>query len=180
MISSFHEFIFYDLCITMILFFVNGKNLLLMGAIYLKSGRNFEERHNSWKSCLSQKNSGNSNSDNKRELIVRDKVSRAVDRSVLNSSMMMRKERAWLLSLLLRVAPVLYRDRRKCSSDTEGKRRQYNCVKSVEHAFGDPDQLEGKGFHGKHNPVVIFSPREPTAGLIVFTHTNLEERLPGF
>jgi hypothetical protein len=76
--------------------------------------------------------------------------------------------------------PVLYRDRRKCCFDKKGNRRDYNSVKSVEHAFGDPDQLERKGFHGKHNPVVIFSPREPAAGLIVFTHANLEKRLPGF
>ncbi len=107
-------------------------------------------------------------------------MSRAVDRFVLNSSMMMRKERPWLLSLFLRVMPVLYGDRRKCRSGMKGNRRDYSSVKSVEHAFGDPDQLEGKGFHGKHDPVVIFSPRESTAGLIVFTHTNLKERLPGF
>ncbi len=100
--------------------------------------------------------------------------------SVLDSGMIKRKERALLLSLFLRVTPVLYGDRRKCRSGMMGKRRDYGSVKSVKHAFGDPDQLEGRGFHGKLGPVVIFSPREPTAGLIVFTHTNLEERLPGF
>lgn len=111
---------------------------------------------------------------------MRDKVSRAIDSSALNSGMMKRKERARLLSLFLRVTPALYGDRRKCRSDMKGNHRDYNSVESVEHAFGDPDQLEGKGFHGNHDPIVIFSPRESTAGLIVFTHTNFEERLPGF
>ena len=127
-----------------------------------------------------EKNSGNRYSDDARELTVRDGVSRAIGSSVLNSGMMKRKERAWLLSLFLRVMPVLYGDRRKCRSDMKGNHRDYSSVESVKHAFGDPDQLEGKGFHGNHNPIVIFSPRESTAGLIVFTHANLEERLPGF
>lgn len=107
-------------------------------------------------------------------------MSRAVDSAVLNSSLIKTKEGARLLPLFLLVTPVLFRGWRKCCSDMKGNRRDYNSVKSVEHAFGDPDQLEGRGFHGKHNPVVIFSPRDPTAGLIFFTHTNLEERLPVF
>lgn len=107
-------------------------------------------------------------------------MGRALDSSVLNSGLTKRKERALLSSLFLRLTPVLDGDRRKCRSGMKGKRRDYGSVKSVKHAFRDPDHLEGLGSHGNHGPEIIFSPGESTAGFVVFTRANLEEGLPGF